>query len=318
MRNKKVTVTSSNILFFIFVISFLAFNVILGFADALSGSRIIENNMFSILLMNEYIFILLPVLIFAVIKRLDFKEVFRLRAFGIVPALIIVFASLPAYFAASMLNTTVAYFLQFIGDIPSQTIPVPGNIGELLLGLLVIAFSPALCEEMLNRGIMLKGYENRGSYKAVIITAIFFGIFHFDITNLLGPIFLGILIGYYTIRTNSIFAAMLAHFMNNAIAEILSYIYRNEISSESVVRISPVEMTSSLLYGVVALILLGLLMNLFKRVTDKSAVIKPPISGVKHDIISVVSHWPVIITLVLYGLTIAMYILTIAASKFLI
>ena len=315
MRNRKVTVTGANILFFIFAISFLSYNLILGFVDAIAGGRIIKNNMYLMLFINEYIFILLPVIIYAVVKRLDFREVFRFRRLKIAPAALIILASLPAYFTAAMLNTFVVYVLQFVGDVPAQTIPVPQSIRELLLGLLLIAFSPALCEEMLNRGIMLKGYENRGSAKAVVITAIFFGLFHFDITNLFGPIFLGLLIGYYTIRTNSIFAAMLAHFMNNAIAEVFSYIFRNEIVEEYTVKILPGELGSSVFYGIAGLIILSFLLKLFKRVTDKSAVIKPPIANIRGDIVSILSHWPVIITLTLYILIAVMYILSIVVTK---
>lgn len=311
MRNKKVTVTGANVLFFIFVIVFIAFQIILAFIDAILGGTLIKNNMYGMLIVNEYVLILLPVIIFAFVKKLDFKHVFRLNRFGILPALMIIGMSLPAYFAAGMLNTLVVYLLQFIGNVPAQSIPVPQSISELVLGLVVVAFSPALCEEMLNRGIMLKAYENRGSLNAVVITAIFFGIFHFDITNLLGPIFLGLLIGYYAIRTNSIFAAMLAHFMNNAIAEVLSYLFREDNATYDIVRISAQELGGTIIYGIAGLILLFVLLKVFNRITAGSARLKPAISSVKGDLVSIVSHWPVIIILVMYVLMAALYVFSI-------
>ena len=65
-----------------------------------------------------------------------------------------------------------------------------------------------VCEELMHRGFLLTAYERRGSYRAVVIIAILFGLFHFDIMNLAGPIFLGLIIGYYVIRTGSIFAGI--------------------------------------------------------------------------------------------------------------
>lgn len=316
MRNKKVTVTGANTLFFIFVVIFLTFQLFLGFINGILGGRLIENNVYGMLLLNEYVFILLPVLIYAIVKKLDFKAVFRFNRVGILPALLIVLASVPAYFVASMLNSFVVYLLQFLGEIPANTIPVPKSLSELLLGLLIVAFSPAVCEEMLNRGILLKAYESRGSVKAVVITAIFFGIFHFDVTNLLGPIFLGLLIGYYTIRTNSIFAAMLAHFLNNAIAEVLSFLFQNGMPEPEKITITLEELGGSALYGVAGLLFLSALLYLFRRVTEQSAVLKPSIASVRKDIISIISHWPVIVVLVLYILLAVLYLLYITVSRY--
>lgn len=316
MRSKRVTVTGANILFFIFVVIFLSFQLVLGFINGLLGGELVKNYVYGMLFINEYIFILLPVLIFAIIKKLDFKAVFRFNRLGILPAILIILSSFPAYFVASMLNSFVVYVLQFIGDIPANTIPVPKSVGEFLLGLLIVAVSPAVCEEMLNRGIMLKAYENRGSIKAVVITAIFFGIFHFDITNLLGPVFLGLLISYYAIRTNSIFAAMLAHFMNNAIAEVLGYLFQSGAPEPEKITISLEELGGSVLYGIAGLMFLSALLYFFKRITERTAVLRVPISGVRKDLVSIVSHWPVAVVLILYVLIAAMYILTMIASRY--
>ena len=308
--------TGANLLFFIFVIIFLFSQLVLGLLNGILGGGLIENNMYGMLFLNEYIFILLPVLIFSLVKRLDFKAVFRFNRMGVLPAGLIILSAFPAYFVASMLNAFVVYLLQFIGDVPANTIPVPQSTGELFLGLLMVAFTPAVCEEMLNRGILLKAYETRGSMKAVVITAIFFGIFHLDITNLLGPIFLGLLIGYYAVRTHSIFAAMLAHFMNNAIAEVLSFFFQNGTPEPTKITISLEELGGSLLYGVGGLIFLAVLLRVFKRVTEERAVIKPPIASVGKDIVSIVSHWPVLAVLVLYILMAVLYLLYIIAARY--
>ena len=83
----------------------------------------------------------------------------------------------------------------------------------------------------MHRGFLLTAYERRGSYRAVVIVAILFGLFHFDIMNLLGPIFLGAVFGYYVIRTDSIFAGILAHFLNNAIVVVIQYLWGRSVFS---------------------------------------------------------------------------------------
>jgi membrane protease YdiL (CAAX protease family) len=308
--DRKATLTGANLVFFTFVILFFVFQGILVILTGIYGEEFLDNNIYNILLINEYILVLIPVMVYSFAKRLNFKEVFRLNFPGILPLFLIVFLSLPAYAVALTLNNIVAYYLQFFGDIPSQTIPVPTNVPELIQGLAIVALSPAICEELLHRGILLNAYESRGSLKAVIITSIFFGIFHFDITNLLGPIFLGLLIGYYVIRTNSIFAGIFAHFLNNSIAELFSYFFSDATQSDKIT-ISPQQMEGIIVLGIIGCVALALLIYFFKLATQNKYELKPPVSGIKEDIANVVSHWPVIIVSILYLFMVCLYVLAI-------
>lgn len=322
---RKATFTGANTVFFAFAVLFLASQILFVIASivvaAIYGERYAQNfltdNIYTLLLITQVFTVLCPVLIYSFYKKLDFKSVFRLRMPGILPAIIIVLAAIPAYAVALMLNTVVIYFLQFIGNIPAQSIPVPGNLKEFFVGLLFIAVLPAICEETLHRGLMLSGYENRGSMKAVVMTAILFGIFHFDITNLAGPIFLGLIIGYYVIRTNSIFAGMLAHFLNNAIAEILQYVFRNSITTSSVVTISLSELLDSLLRGCAGLVILSVLIYAFYRVTKGRSILKPSISSARGDFRAMITHWPIIVVIVFYIILAIAYFITIISSKLL-
>lgn len=314
--NKKITVTGANKLFFIFVVLFLIFQVILMFLSVFYGSDFIDRNIYSVLLVNQYILILLPVLIFIAAGKLSFKEVLRLNHPGIIPVFLIILCSLPAYFVASFINSVMVYILQFIGEIPSQPIPVPHNYNELVTGLLVIAVSPAICEELLHRGILLKAYEKRGSMRAVFITSVIFGFFHFDITNFFGPIFLGILIGYYVIRTNSIFAGMLAHFANNAIAEMLLFISGEDVNAGKNITITLQELGAVAVYGIGGLGLLAILLMTLRHVTEGKSLINPPIASIKQDIFSVVTHWPMVVVFILYALLGGLYILSMVMEKY--
>ena len=310
--NKKVTVTGANIVFFVFSVIFIVYQI---FFAAILGESFFTENIYFVVLINEFVIILIPVLLYTLIKKADFRETFRIRKLNPVHASIIFLLSIAAYPVAMMLNNIVAYFLQFIGDIPAQPIPAPQNLQELLIGLLVVAVSPAICEELFHRGLLLSAYERRGSMKAVVITAIFFGIFHFDITNFLGPVFLGLLIGYYVIRTNSIFAGMLAHFMNNAISEVFQFFVADKNIPEKVT-VSSQELGQIIILGLAGILLTGLLLVLFNKVTAGKAVMVPSISRIRNDVFSILSHWPVILVLLLYfGLT-AIYILSIALMKY--
>lgn len=308
--NKKLTLTGANILFFVFTVVFIIYQLILG---VILGDRLNEN-LYTIVLINEFVMILAPVTIYCLVKRINIKETFRLNKPGLIPMLLITMISIPAYFVAAMLNNVLVYFLQFIGDIPAQPIPVPKNLPELITGILVIAVAPGICEEIMHRGFLLKAYEKRGSYRAVVVVAIYFGIFHFDITNFFGPVLLGLIIGYYVIRTNSIYAGILAHFLNNTIAELLQY-FTGEQNIPDKLTISFPELQEVLLVGFLSFIITAALMVLFKKVTEGRAEIIPPISSVGKDMKAILSHWPIILIIVIYILMALLYLLGMMMMK---
>lgn len=308
--NKKLTLTGVNIFFLVFSLVFIIYQVIL---SIILGENVYDH-IYTIIIINEFVMILGFVAVYSIAKKVNIKHTFRLNRPGLLPMLLITVISIPAYFVASALNSIMAFLLQFVGEIPSEGFPVPQNIPQLILGIFIVGLAPGICEELMHRGLMLRAYEKRGSYKAVVIVSILFGIFHFDITNLLGPIFLGLIIGYYVVRTNSIFAGIWAHFLNNAIATILQYILRNESDKERIT-ISPQELFTILTLGVVCLAVTVGLTLLFRRVTRERAKIIPSISSAREDAKSILSHWPIIIVLILYFLMTLVYILSILIMK---
>jgi membrane protease YdiL (CAAX protease family) len=307
--NNKLTFTGANKLFFAFCAVFLVYQIVIG---AVFGMAVYDH-MYAIVLINEFM-IAVFVIVYCLVKKINIRETFRLNKLGIVPALLITAAAIPAFLTATMLNNIVVYFLQFIGNIPSDSFPVPRSPAELAVGILVIGVAPGICEELMHRGFLLSAYEKRGSYKAVVLVSILFGIFHFDITNLLGPIFLGLIIGYYVVRTDSIFAGMLAHFLNNTLAEVIQYINRDYTQPETIT-LTAEELMGVIAVGIPAMIITAGLLFAFKRVTEGRSVIRPSISRTGQDIKAVLSYWPVIAVIVLYILMAIIYIFTIAFTK---
>ena len=310
----KLTVTGANLVLFTFAVLWFSFQVVLLILSAKFGESFITNNIYGALLINQYVIILFPILIYAGVKRLNLKSTFRFNKIGPVPLLLIIAISIPAYFVFAALDTIVVFLLQFIGDIPPQPIPIPKNAIELLIGILVLAVSPAICEEMLHRGLMLRAYENRGSIKAIAITSIIFGFFHFDIKNLIGPIFLGFILGYYVVKTNSIFAGMFAHFLNNTIAEVLQFIGK-DVPVPQKLTVSPGELGSVAVLGFICLIVVFLLLKLFSYATEGIYEMKPSLTSIRNDFLSIATHWPIIAVFVLYILMQLLFIMTIIITR---
>ena len=98
---------------------------------------------------------------------------------------------------------------------------MPDDLGGKLLFILVMAVSPAICEEAVFRGMLLSSFRGRtGALIAVLVTALLFGLFHMSLYRLLGTMTLGLIMGYAVWRSGSIWPAVLLHALNNAIHNV--------------------------------------------------------------------------------------------------
>ena len=103
--------------------------------------------------------------------------------------------------------------------------------------IFVVAVIPAICEETLFRGLVQKSFELKlGPLWSIVITALFFGLYHFNPYGLVALVALGAYFGYAAYQSNSIFVTMSLHFMNNLISVIAFMILGDDelINSPSV------------------------------------------------------------------------------------
>lgn len=190
------------------------------------GGLLQELNLLVGLLITELILVIGPPILYTLWYRYPFRPTFHIAPISMkTVVLTIIIAG-----AAFVLVGAISFGQQAI-------VPPPQEYGErwgtvfrqlfrlpfpVILG--VMAGLPGLCEEVLFRGFLLRGF--RGKYSdgvSIVVVGCLFGIFHFDPYKLLSTTLLGILFGYLVVRTGSIFTGMVAHVTNNAIAISLAY-----------------------------------------------------------------------------------------------
>ena len=99
---------------------------------------------------------------------------------------------------------------------PSSGVPVA-------VAFLSIAIIPAICEELVFRGVMmpLLAKMTRNIHAAVWITAILFSLIHVQFYGFLPRMIMGALLGYFVVWSGSLWSSILAHFINNASAFLM-------------------------------------------------------------------------------------------------
>jgi membrane protease YdiL (CAAX protease family) len=166
-------------------------------------------------------FLLLAVSIAGVfILKLDFKEVFpvklpRIRQiFGViimVPAgmLVSVSAIYPVIMLFPQSLETMAFLQNLFQSVPGVT------------GWLIVALSPAICEEALHRGViqhtfLRSGFKNK--WTIILCMGFIFGIFHADPVRFLPTAILGTIMTYIALESKNILLPVLYHFVNNSLS----------------------------------------------------------------------------------------------------
>lgn len=94
------------------------------------------------------------------------------------------------------------------------------NWREYIMAIFIMAFFPALFEELFFRGALQTLFEKwwKSPFMAILVTSIIFSIIHFSIYHFITRVILGFVLGYMFYKTKNIWVNTIAHFLNNALA----------------------------------------------------------------------------------------------------
>lgn len=102
-----------------------------------------------------------------------------------------------------------------------------------VFNLIMIALTPAVCEELLFRGYVQRQAERSlGVAGGIVLTGVLFGLFHLRLTQLLPLATLGCYLAWLTWRTRSLWPAVAVHLLNNGAAVLIAAYLADRPGSE--------------------------------------------------------------------------------------
>jgi len=179
-------------------------------------------------------FCVLPVLI-SVRKRPQAALSMRPGPISIGAVLYISVLAVLCVFLVSDISLIWCIPLQKIGfDVFKDQLSIPNTPAMLTLSVFTAAAIPGICEELVFRGVVLSGFENEGSARAVRMSALLFALLHGSLSGFPGQYVLGVVIAMLAVSADSIYAGMVFHTVYNAAVVALQFLQRDlppEISS---------------------------------------------------------------------------------------
>lgn len=103
----------------------------------------------------------------------------------------------------------------------------PKAIDDIIIYYLSYAVIPAFAEEFAFRGIVLGCIRKHSDSLAIIISSVMFGLMHGNFMQIPFAFIVGLVLGFVTVKTNSLIPAIIIHFLNNATSVTLDIISSN-------------------------------------------------------------------------------------------
>ena len=197
----------------------------IGLMILLYSSLLIPNlsdNMIFQLICTQGIILATP-LIYAYLIKSDFKKLFSLNRFNIK----YVFIGIPLMAAGLYITIFIQNImlehsesLRAISEMMNEMLAVDDSV----IMLLVISILPAICEEIFFRGFLFTSFPvEKHPIIVIVATSLMFGIFHMNALQLVTGLTLGLILGFVTYKSKSIYPAMILHFLNNFVAGMMSF-----------------------------------------------------------------------------------------------
>lgn len=162
-------------------------------------------------------------------------------------SILLIFVSFPLVQVFYWFNKEVLPLPDFLRDMDGATqsmveaLLVMDSPWELLSTLVVVAILPAIGEELIFRGIVQPQLQRwlKNHHSAIWLTALLFGIIHFQFEGLLPRMFLGAILGYLLYWSKSLWAPIAAHFFFNGIQVLAQYQFKEQINGADLESMKP-------------------------------------------------------------------------------
>ena len=172
---------------------------------------------------NQVVSILLPVLLFIAIFRLPWKDALGLYTPPLVKTL---FGVLGGFLLIYAINSTLP---RLIPPTPvytqtSSSIVAYGNIWELLLVVLTVSIAAPFADEFFFRGLLLRGFMAKyGSLAAILIVGALTALFHtLEPFKLVHAFLMSLLFASAVLWTGSLWTSIMLHCLHNSLSLLSS------------------------------------------------------------------------------------------------
>ncbi|MBR3588677.1 MAG: CPBP family intramembrane metalloprotease [Clostridia bacterium] len=158
-------------------------------------------------------------------------------------------------FAGDYISSLIASIFEEMGitltSVPDYKVPTSGK--ELFLYAFATIVPPAIIEEFTMRGVAMQPLRKYGDKFAIVMTALVFGLMHRNAVQGIFAFIAGLIFGYITISSNSVWPAVVIHALNNGFAVLVNVMMQTD--EEAANKIYALVISVILVFGIFSAIM---------------------------------------------------------------
>ncbi len=223
-----VTAEDGGFAFSFSVISILLCSIIYSTVlSVVAGKDLSVFSLDAVLIINYLISPIAILIAVGILRSKNKKDLFSgivTKNFQIKPLIASLLIAFGLIFGLSEVNSIFVNFLNGLGlEVSSPTLPTNTPINVILV-IVAVCVLPAVFEEFLFRGIILKGLAKTGVLFACIASGVLFALFHMSPAQTIYQFIVGCLYSLIIIYGGNLLYLIVIHFINN-IYVVLNYYY---------------------------------------------------------------------------------------------
>ncbi len=125
---------------------------------------------------------------------------------------------------ANIATTYLTVVMGIFGlELSSPDVPMPGGIAGVVTSIIRVVVVAAVAEELTLRGYVMGNLRKYGDKFAILVSAIVFALMHGNLVQAPFALIAGFGIGYFTVKTGTVWTGIAIHAANNFISTAISY-----------------------------------------------------------------------------------------------
>lgn len=126
---------------------------------------------------------------------------------------------------ANIFSSYISYFISLIGyELETPDLNMPEGFSGFLISILKISILTAVVEEVSLRGHIMGNLRKYGDVFAIVMASAVFALMHGTLVQVPFAMLSGIALGFFAVKTDSIWPAVAAHAINNGLSVGASYL----------------------------------------------------------------------------------------------
>ncbi|MBE5818220.1 MAG: CPBP family intramembrane metalloprotease [Clostridiales bacterium] len=210
-----------------FVVQYLLVFVIQTNADIMDGFQNNATVYYFINAVYQAALLGLPILLIFSKFKGSTEKLARFNGISSKEIVIVVVLGLLMYVANALLSSASVELASIFTNVEIPEVPPVYETTDIITMMLLYVVIAPVFEEIIFRGIIMRGLEGVSKWFAIIVTAALFSLFHLSYYTVIPKFLGGVLLGYVVFATDSLYSGIVIHLLNNAISGILTIIYDN-------------------------------------------------------------------------------------------